>query len=132
MIAWGEKTANNEAKKPHESIYQHDFCTYLSNSKLLTGRKTQENRPISVYEYTYSHGEPKADLSKSVRLETYHRFMNKSANAKLGSKAERVSVANCLVWHNPAPNRTNLTDSESQSNLRPKTVATFHDNHESA
>jgi hypothetical protein len=124
LIAWREKLANNEAKISHESIYQHDFCNYLSNSKLLTGRKNQENRPISVYEYTFSHGEPKADLSKSVRLETYQRFINKSASAKISSHGERLSVANCLVWHNAVPKKT---DSEFQ---RPQTVAVIHSNND--
>ena len=56
--------------------------------------------------------------------------MNKSASAKINSQAERLSVANCLVWHNAAPKNT---ESESQRPLlaRPQTVAAvFHSNND--
>ena len=137
LIAWREKTVSTEANKQqqsNQSMYQHDFCKFFTNSKLLAGRKNLETKPVSVYEYAFSHGEPKPELSKSVRLETYHRFMNKSANAKLSSQSDRLTVANCLVWQNNAPVR--VSSSHTESNLsepqnnsrpnpdtRPKTVA---------
>ncbi len=132
MIAWDDRTTTttttttvDTSKK--ESIYQHDFCSYLSNSKLLTGRANIEsNKPISVYEYAYGDGEPKAEVLSSVRLETYHRLMNK-ARAKSNIPSERQSVANCLVWQN-----AKKINNEPQANpdIRPKTVAVFNDRDE--
>lgn len=131
FIAWKEKAV--EVKK--ESIYQHDFCRFYNSSKLLTGRKSVENRAISVYEYEYKHGEPTPETAKSQRLETYYRYLTKSRAKSITPNNERVTVANCLVWHNPAINNStktqdlnkhsNYQDDARENNVqsRPKTVA---------
>lgn len=120
FISWSESSERDRFKK---TIYQNDFCSNGNIPRLLTARKTVENRPISVYNCNYSHNEPSTESSKQTREDTYYRFLsNHRAKSCVG---ERLTVANCLVWHDKqkAPER-NTSTFTSEPKLEPLQIRT--------
>ncbi len=93
-MAWRDEAGRDNLRR---TAYQNDFCASnnKNNSNLLTVRKGLDNRCKSVYALNYR--EPSVEQSRNVNVDTYYRFENK-ARCKT-SFGERVSVANCLVWH---------------------------------
>jgi hypothetical protein len=96
FIAWSEDAGKDRFRR---SIYQHDFCLYPNNSKLLTARSRLDTRNVSLYAFNYNHGKPNRDQSIETQKEAYSRFIeNRNSRAKTAS-TERLNVASCLVWN---------------------------------
>jgi hypothetical protein len=100
FIAWSQDTGRDRFRS---TLYQRDFCIVPDNDRLLSTRKRLDQRDVSVYKYTYEHGEPTRDHSIETQRDTYYRFLEKNINQRrpktAGVPAERVTVASCLVWN---------------------------------
>jgi hypothetical protein len=128
FIAWSQDAGKDRFRS---TLYQTDFCEYPNNDRLLTARKRLGSREVSVYRFTYDHGEPSKDRSLETQRDTYYRFLEKNINQRAKTAgAERASVATCLVW-NTGNNNSNSNNSNrlgSSMNLSratlPEPVAT--------
>ena len=112
FISWSIEAGNERSKK---TIYQNDFCSRSTTpSKLLTGRSNLESKFTSSYSTNFSHGEPSPGTSRQIQSDNFNRYVSKqrAKTCVAAERAERTSVANCLVWHRPP---VNVIPSNSQA-----------------
>jgi len=141
FISWSIEAGKEPTHK--KSIYQNDFClTNNSNNnnrraitppKLLSGRSNaSDNKLISSYSSNFSHGEPKLQTSLQIQSDNNNRFLSKQQRAKtcggINSNKERLSVANCLVWHKPNFTTNNNNNITNNSNSQTTTITTTDNN----
>lgn len=60
-----------------------------------------------MYSTNFSHGEPKPETSKQIQSDNFNRYVSKQrAKTCVSNDRERLSVANCLIWHRPTVTQT--------------------------
>jgi hypothetical protein len=126
FIAWSDDTGKDRLKK---TMYQNDFCHLSIQPKLLSNRKSIENRSVSVYACNFTNTDSMNQQLKEIREDTFRRFSNK--NRSKSCIGERVNVASCLVWHDSIKRQDSPPQSknffESKSNL---TISTNNNNND--
>lgn len=96
FIAW-KNIEGRGTDKPKKTLYQRDFSSFSSPSKLLQNRDSFDSPLISAYTGSFSHGQPTKERSREIQNDLSTRF---SFNrAKTCIPAQRSSVADCMVWN---------------------------------